>query len=233
MIYGKKNLAYIYALTLSASLVSCGPKDADKVGEAQLCIDKATQGTAAACSEKVTGIDTPAANMIRCSAGFIDEGFTKPARFKSAFDAFSTNSTNNTEAFMSILSFTALSSNAANAAAAEATYQACSKTGGKGLMMLGSMAITATTLAQIAGTFTSGSTPTETEIHNALASAVGNPAATAAIGSAITTTYTASCQSGDDSNKALCDQLDTALVGVDTTDSAAVGQAVLNYWGSN
>src|SRR4051812_40545203 len=100
MITGKKNLGLVCALTLSVILVSCGKKDADKIGEAQLCLDKATPATAAECKVMVEGIEATGAYTIRCSANFISEGFTQAARFKQAFDAFDNNSTNNTEAFM-------------------------------------------------------------------------------------------------------------------------------------
>jgi len=228
-----KKAALLLALSLSSSmLISCSEKDADKVGEAQLCLDKATQGTANTCMEKIASIDTPAANLLRCSANFIDEGFTQPSRFKSAFDALSTNSSSNTQAFMSVLAFSSKSSSADNQTYADQTYSYCSKSEAKGFMLLGSMAEAATTLSVLAGSFTSGTQPSSTDITNAINAALGggNPAAVTAIGAAVTTTYAASCQTGQQANTTLCDQFNTALSGVDTSDASAVGNAVLNYW---
>lgn len=225
-----KNLVFMGALSLSAVLVSCGPKQADKIGQAQLCIDKAGQGEAAACLEKISGIETESASLLRCSAGFIDEGFTQPTRFKSAFQALSGNGGNKTEAFMGVLAFSSKTTANANSTFAEETYQHCVKSNAKGFMLLGSMAKAATTLSSLAGGFTNGSQPSETDISNAINTAVNDPTARAAIGSAVATTYTASCKSGTQSNESLCKDLDSALGGVDISDSNAVGNALLAYW---
>lgn len=225
----------ICALSLSATLISCGPKDADKVGEAQLCLDKAAQGAAAACLEKIAGIDTAAANTMRCSAGFIDEGFTQPARFKSALDALSqqTNGQTNTLTFLSYIAFSSKATAQENSDFAEATYSACVKSEAKGLTMLGSMAMTATTISAIAGTVTQGDgAGIQAAITTLLNS--GDPAATAAVGSAVITTYNASCVEGAEANQGLCDQLNTYLAdaggNVDTSDPQAVGQTILERW---
>lgn len=234
MIYGlNKKMALVCALSLGAILVSCGPKNADKIGEAQLCLDDTTQGGAAACLEKISGIDTAAASLLRCSAGFIDEGFTQATRFKSAFDALGTSGANNTESFMGVLSFSSKSTSAANVTFANETYEHCVKSKAKGFMLLGSMAKTATILADLTAGFTIGTQPSQADITAGMTAAANDPAAKAAIGSAVATTYAASCQTGQQSNAALCTQLDSALTGVDTTDSTAVGNAVLTYWQNN
>ena len=56
-------------------LVSCGPKDSDKIGDAQLCLDNATSSNVSDCVQKVDGLESPGAYVIRCSANFIQEGF--------------------------------------------------------------------------------------------------------------------------------------------------------------
>lgn len=233
MINGRKKLAYFCALSVCATLVSCAKKDADKVGEAQLCLDDATQGTAAACMEKIAGVETSGAYALRCSANFIDEGFTQPARFKQAFDAFDTNSSNNTEAFMSVITFKSKADIDANLAFANQTFEYCNKSGAKGLMLLGTMASTSTTLAKVADTLAgSGTQPTAEQINDALESLTGgggDPATIAAIGTVVSATYESSCGNGS-TNQSICDQLNEALVGVDTTDPAAVGAAVIAKW---
>lgn len=215
------------------TLVSCGPKDADKIGQAQLCLDKATKGTAAACMEKIAGIETKSANVLRCSAGFIDEGFTEPARFKMAFDALGNNSGSNTETFMGVLAFSSKSTAPLNTTFAYETYEYCAKSGAKGLMLLGSMAKTATTLSGLAGSYVDGAQPDASAIQAAITNAKSDPVAKEAIGSAIASTYTASCQTGQKADESLCTQLDAALVGVDITNSADVGAAILAYWEAN
>jgi hypothetical protein len=227
-----KKLVLLMALSAGV-FVSCGPKDADKIGEAQLCLDKATQGTAAACTEKIAGVESKSAYGIRCSAGFIDEGFTQPARFKQAYDALSQNGSSSTEAFMGVLAFNSKATPDLNVAFATATFNDCSKSGGKGLILLGSMASTATTLSKIAGTFVGGAQPTPSQIEAAINTAKSDPAAKAAIGAAVAVTYTSSCLNGSQADKGICDQMGTALATVDLNDPAAVGQAILNYWSSN
>lgn len=232
VIMKNKKLAVVMVFSIS-TLISCGAKESDKVGEAQLCLDKAAQGQATACMEKINGIESKSAYALRCSAGFIDEGFTQPTRFKQAYDALSTNSNSNTEAFLGVLSFSSKSTALLNKAFAEDTYNSCTKSGAKGLMLLGSMAQTATTLAQLAGSFVNGTQPDATQIEAAITAALTDPAAKAAIGSALATTYTSSCQTGQKADDALCTQMDAALVGIDVTNSSAVGDAILNYWQSH
>lgn len=239
MINGRKNLAIIFAMSACAALVSCGKKDADKVGEAQLCLDKATQATAASCKAMVEGIETTGAYSILCSANFITEGFTEASRFKQAFDSFDNNSSNNTESFMSVLTFKSQASMDLNATFATETNSYCAKSGSKGLMFLGTMATTATTFAQVAYNLTagaSGTAPTAQQINDALTdlknnpSSGSNPATISAVGTVIASTYTTSCQTGSDANQSMCDQLNTALAGVDMNDPAAVGAAVISQW---
>lgn len=219
-------------LALGLFLTSCAPKESDKVGEAQLCIDTAKQGEAAACLEKITGIETAAANTLRCSAGFIDEGFTQPARFKDAFDKLSNGGSSNTEGFLSVLSFKSKSTADLNVALASETYGYCVKSGGKGVMLLASMASTATNLAKVAGSITADTTAIEGAIANLVANPTdpANAPVIAAIGSAVASTYIATCQSGQKADASLCSQMDTALAGKDITNSAVVGQALLDYW---
>jgi hypothetical protein len=235
MINGRKNLVTVLALTATTALVSCGKKDADKIGEAQLCLDKATQATAAECKAMVDGIEKSGAYAIRCSANFITEGFTQPARFKQAFDAFDNNSTNNTEAFMSVMTFKSQTTIDENVTFANETFEYCNKTGSKGLMLLGTMASTSTTLSKVANTLTggsSGTTPDATQINQALNDLKNgnNPAAVQAIGTVVSSTYAASCQSGSGANQSICEQLNEALEGIDLSDPAAVGAAVVAKW---
>jgi dihydroxyacetone kinase DhaKLM complex PTS-EIIA-like component DhaM len=220
----------------SGMLISCAPSEVDKVGEAQLCIDNAQQGEAAACLQKISGVETAAANTLRCSAGFIDEGFTQPARFKSAFDQLSTGAASNTEGFLSVLSFKSKATADLNVAFSTETYGYCVKSGGKGVMLLASMATTATNLAKVAGTLTGNVGTDTTAITGAITTVLADPTSpanapvVAAVGSAVASTYTSTCKSGQQADASLCTQLDAALVGKDLTDSAAIGLAVLTYW---
>ncbi|HEY8272036.1 MAG TPA: hypothetical protein VIG33_14185 [Pseudobdellovibrionaceae bacterium] len=233
MTYGKKSLSCLYTLALSASfLISCAPKAADKIGDAQLCLDKATQGTAAACLEKIEGIDTAAANVMRCSAGFIDEGFTDPTRFKKAFDALSQKSAGatNTLTFLSFIAFSSKGTATENKAFATDTYNSCLKTKAKGLTLLGSMAMTATVISGGLTALNDGAA-IQTAITSLLGSA--DDSSKTAVGSAVIATYTSSCTDGSEANQGLCDQLNGYLGtdgAVDISDPLAVGNAILTNW---
>jgi hypothetical protein len=220
-------------LAASLALISCGEKDKDKIGEAQLCIDKATSATVSQCLEKIDGIDTEAANVLRCSAGFIEEGFTDPDRLHHAFEALGrkTNGDTDTLTFLSYIAFSSKGSAGANQTLASDTYAACVKSNAKGLILLGSMAMTATTLSTSLGSFTPGSGG---DIKTAIGNIIGQPGSEAAIGGAVSATYQTSCATGQVANEGVCNQLDSILENasppVDMTDSQAVGHAVLAYW---
>lgn len=228
-----KTILVISTLAMTTGLVSCGgQKDADKVGEAQLCLDSATQGSASACVEKIADINTASANLLRCTAGFIDEGFTSATRLQNAFNALKAGS-QSAESFMSVLAFTSKSTSALNLTSAQQTATYCTLSGSKAYILLGSMSSTATSLAKIAGSFINGATPATSDIVGAVTTALSDPTTKAAVGTAVSTVYTSSCKTGTQVDTTLCGQMDTALTGVDLTNSTAVGNAILNYWNTH
>ena len=58
-------------------LTSCESKDDDKIYNAQRCLDVATPATVDACVDKVSGIGSTQAYVIRCSADFLRANITE------------------------------------------------------------------------------------------------------------------------------------------------------------
>ncbi|MFP5520761.1 MAG: hypothetical protein ACLGGX_12725 [Bdellovibrionia bacterium] len=120
--------------TLFIFVSACGQNNADKIAEAQTCLDKArTTAQAEVCFSKVDGVDTSAADGIRCSAKFVAEGFATSSRLVSVFDALDSGGV---DALMSLLTFTAKGSIAADTDNATNTFEYCYNSGSKGSTLL-------------------------------------------------------------------------------------------------
>lgn len=222
---------------LSLGLGGCQETDADKIGDAQLCIDSASAATVNSCLSKIEGIETPAANVLRCSAGFIEEGFDQAERLITSLEELDAGG-EGSAGLMSLIAFKSKSGGVPNKAFAKATAEYCQKSGQKGLSLLGTLAMSATTLAALVdGALSSISTidPADirTEITNLLNAAAGNdPTALETIndiGAAVSATYKIACTGNvSDMCKEMVEAIDTN--GVDINDPEAVGQEILRLW---
>lgn len=143
----KRTIRLAISMVAFAGLLSCGgEKDVDKIGNAQFCLDKLdTTPTSAEidkCLQEIDGLTSPGANSIRCSAGFIREGFGSGRRFIKAFEAIDEGaggtSGSNTQELMGILSFTAAQDIDDDYNSIVSTFQACLNSGGKGSTLLSS-----------------------------------------------------------------------------------------------
>src|SRR5690349_13466104 len=75
-------------------LSACGgARDVDKIADAQNCLDKAVESEAAACVAKVDGIDSEAADLIRCTGKFVKEGFNSSTKLSGAISNLSGGNT--------------------------------------------------------------------------------------------------------------------------------------------
>ncbi|MFS4459332.1 hypothetical protein [Bdellovibrio sp. HCB2-146] len=236
----RKNL--IIALgVLSLGLSGCEETDADKIGDAQLCLDKATSATASACLDKIAGIETPAAYVVRCSAGFMEEGFTDAQRLIDAIEQLDAGG-DGTTGLMSLMAFKSKSSGVLNKAFADQVYSDCEKSKQKSLTMMGALAKSATTFAAIAIPGLNSGTPVSAnDIKDAIddllgtngGSYTGDPTPVIQdIGSAVTTTYLTTCTSGSSSTSDLCTEMTNAInsAGVDINDPESVGNKILELW---
>jgi hypothetical protein len=225
---------FLLTLFCSTFLLSCGPKDADKIGDAQYCLDNATAATVSECVAKVDGLESSGAYIIRCSANFIQKGFGDPATIVATFQNLDNSGSNTTTAFLAALNFS-------DSTFAGQTYDYCLKTQQKGLSMLAAMVQSATSIAtlgaQLGGGCTSGSA-TSAEIQSCIANLVNNSGTTEAqqavqtVGQTVLDVYQSSCQTGSQVNASLCSQMTTALNNAGTTDPIAIGEQLISAWQS-
>jgi len=228
---------------ISATLLfSCEESSTASLQDVQLCINKAEQGSAAACVEKISGDTSPLAYSLRCSAIFIDQGFGDAASFVDALDSINGGTScggtcSSTVAALTSLSFSSgnladANVRTANNAAAEAAFANCSKADAKiytqiaSLFQLGTL----TTMAAASLGGGTGSGPggsfTETDIQTALTDPAVTPAV---VGTIVTITYENTCsntENASDSTKEYCGQLSTAIAGGATPTD--IGNCLLN-----
>ncbi len=208
-------------LTTMTLLVSCGPKDSDKIGDAQMCLDSATPATVSTCVDQVAGLETPNAYIIRCAANFIENGFSSNAKIVDTFSHLNSGAGSSTPAFLDALKFGSQS-------IADETFSNCSKTNQKGLSMLAALVKSATVIASLGtgGDITSkitallGTDPTSTEAQTS-------------VGETVLSVYQAGCETGSQVNQTVCDQLTTALATLpagQASDPQKVGAAILAQW---
>lgn len=217
---------------------ACGKKDADKIGEAQSCLDGATAATALACTEKIDGLESAAAYVIRCQAMFIAEGFDSPERLNRAYQQMSTSGTGSAGANSSIAAMTALAfvngvDATANQTNANKALEHCKKSESKGLILLSGIANMATNMISLATlasqcTIADPEHPTSAEMTCALGAAEGNVVAETAVGEAAAAAYNANCAAGQTSNQQFCTQFQEAVTASGgTTNSAELGAALI------
>lgn len=216
--------------------------DADKILEAQYCLDKALPSTAQLCAAKLAGINSPQAYSIRCSADFVEQGFDDPQRLINAM-SYVTGGSTNTPGLLSVLAFTkkpSNSSNASNATNADQTFSFCTSSGQKGLTLIAALAKSATEIAGLANPAASGinfsdpSTFTPTNVQKALTDLALSGTANPVVGSAVQTVYGVTCPSGSQANTDICNQLNSAAatygVSFTTSTPTQIGNALVNYW---
>lgn len=161
-----KNLfQFIILATLSTLLLSCENEENNAIAKAQKCLDTASQATASSCFTMVAGYDSQKANIIKCSAKFI-EGGVDTDRLVTAYKQI-TDSTaaDKTSLYFAYLAF---SGGSASSVASEAKSY-CGRTGVDGLVYLSNMAYAATALSVAAGGFTlTNATTLATELNTIL-----------------------------------------------------------------
>lgn len=221
----KKSIQFLLILLTGAFLTACGATDADKIGEAQACLDKATTTAQAnVCTAKVSGIQTAAANGIRCSGNFIAEGFGSASKIVSLLQGLESGGI---DALLGLLTFTSKGNiNSDNENASE-TFQYCLNSGGKGSTLL--MAFSNVTMAVYSFAANNASAPVNCPLapsggvypfENCLQSGMnplaaidlgdsgsinaGTIATQTAIGNTIIATNALSCASGTGANQQMC-----------------------------
>ncbi|GIL18457.1 MAG: hypothetical protein BroJett040_22080 [Oligoflexia bacterium] len=226
----KKSFIALSSMVVLAILSGCGQKkDVDKIAEAQSCLDASTAATAVACMEKVDGLSTEASYLIRCSAMFVQEGFSNPTKLAQAVNNMRGTGASSSASVMSVLAFSyAGTDQTTNYANATAASNYCSLSGSKGLIMLA----TISKLASAANYVNSANCGGAGDMTAALTCLKNNSTAVSSdLGTVMITTYQASCATVNDSNKLFCDQFSTAITNAGgTSNPSAVANAFLNQF---
>lgn len=231
---------------ISFLLPSCGAKkEVDQIGDAQLCLDKLGASPAAAdvneCLSKVADLSSPAAETIRCSGGFMKEGFASGKRFIDAFSAINGGTTNSsTQALMGILTFTSANTLTTDTSNARSAFTSCLASGGKGSTLLASFSYLTMGLVSFFNAKGAGTCPTtpttaaggykfydistcistcsvacaigSASLIDANTADVTSATTQSALGAVIIATYNASC-TGSTANQDLCGTFSTAVSG--------------------
>jgi hypothetical protein len=219
-------------------ITACSGKetDADKIADAQSCLDTATASTAEACLAKIEGMESPASYLIRCVAKFAKEGYTTPSKISAALAAQTGGSTGSTN-MMAALTFTTEATTTLNKTSSQQTYGYCVKSGSEGLIFLSGLVQTATTVgalaADLGGILAGGiENMTGDELKTAMDSLKSNPEAQAAVGSAVVGMYESSCTgSNNNANGDFCAQFGSVVAsagGVSNTDT--IDQLIMNCY---
>lgn len=207
-------LVFLVLLTLTLLNTSCVKRDIDKISEAQDCLDQSTSATSLACLEKVDGLQSPSASLIRCSAYYIDQGFAEPTRLAEVAEQVTNESgdpADNTFAALAAMGFVATKyTMAQNYALSETAFGECSQSKSGGLIYLSSMTRISTALLNDLGFLVGGGDPDPAQIEAELCTSPSDATKTA-IGAAAIVAYNNDCIGRDTSTDDVCQQYATAL----------------------
>ncbi len=140
----------ILLLLLALGLVACGKeKDSDKVGNAQLCLDKLASNSTPAevdiCLAKAEGVETASAYGLRCAGSFMKEGFLNPNKIINAMTQL-TGAAGSTTNFMELITFTSAANITSDTNNSSTAFNYCLRGEGKGSTLLASFGFMAMSL---------------------------------------------------------------------------------------
>ncbi len=212
----------------------CGTKtNGDKVKEAQQCLNTSTPASAPDCLEKITGLESEAAYLIRCAALFIQQGFATPATIATAADSLKGgSSTSSTAAAMTVLAFNSSSSQATNYTNSNLAVTYCTLSKSKGLTMLASLAQMATAANYVKNTISACTAAADMNAQLACMKTNADTTTKTAVGTAVLSAYNANCAGPTvtASYAQACTQFNTATGNGSVADPAAIGQLFLNQY---
>lgn len=238
----KKNHLIISVFSILALLACAKETDADKIADAQSCLDAATVSDVDGCLEKVTGLESEGSYLIRCAGAFIKEGFSTPSKLSTALSNLSSSGGSGGAASTSVISavaFTSKSTSSLNSTYAQETYDNCAKSKSNGLILLSGLSLTATVLWDLAVTvgglgITSGTPPTAAELQTLMASLSSNSSAKSVVGAAAVSMYETNCQSSNSAPGSFCAQFQSSVTAVPggTSNPSGVGQQLMTCYGN-
>ncbi|WP_373998366.1 hypothetical protein [Bdellovibrio bacteriovorus] len=217
--------------------VACSETVSDRIGDAQLCLDNATPEQAQGCIADIESVDRADAHVLKCAAGFVTEGFGTGDRFRRSFRQLDENG-DGTPGLLGYLAFASQGTPNLNRAFALKTDIACQKSEQKSMRLFGSLALAATTIAELGGlTWDSQTPPTAADIRTAITTMENSGSANIIsaiqqIGMAVVNVYNRACSSGNVPNKKLCEQHQNAVT-EGQGDLEQIGRKILDKWKNN
>lgn len=176
-------------IAMTALCFACGKEtDVDKVADAQDCLNKADSSTALSCMDKVTGMETESAYLIRCAAYFKDQSFGDPTVIAKVSQSMEGSGDNSVNALMSVLAFKKYTDATTNLDFCQKAMTACQASGSKGMVILASLSRIATETLVTANLL--GPNPSADDVKSAMC---GPAAPTAIIGAATLVAYNQGC----------------------------------------
>lgn len=225
-------LAFLFLL-----VSSCGPKDVDKMGEAQACLNEATADQVDGCLEKISGVNSVGADTLRCAGYFQREGILTTSTLIQAFSDLNEEGGSNADRFGGFMSLVTFTKSAPSWTTAESralsTFDMCVQSQGKATTFIAAFSVISNailsygfqagetinygTAAQIATSLTDSIAELaldllEPPVPGAVAG-VTPPAITALtnIGTVIIKSYQVSCTVQNPIDSTTCTQFDQAI----------------------
>lgn len=225
----------IFVLVGSIGFLSAcaNKKEADKVADAQACLNASNQGTALDCLSKVEGLDSAAANTIRCAAIFIRQGFSNPSFVAQAANQIKSGSGKSaTLAIMTAFEFKALASVSDNYTMSQDALRYCSQSGSKGLGFLATSSSLATTSKYLSSVIVGAcGSAGDTAAQLTCLKNQNNSTADAAVGTVVAAAYQANCQGTQaGANKEFCSQFASATAACASTNYSCIGGSFLDQY---
>jgi hypothetical protein len=211
---------------------ACGKEtDADKIADAQNCLDSATTAEAAACVSKVDGMESSGAYLIRCVGKFVKEGFSQPSKISNALASATGSGSTGSAAMMASLAFTTESTDALNNTSAQQAFGYCTKAKSEGLIFLSGTVQIATSVGYLAGVAGGIENMDGDELKTAMGTMKDDPVAQAAVGSAVVGIYESSCSGGNNATGDFCAQFNGVVASAGgASNTNAIGQLVMTCY---
>jgi len=205
-------------------------EEADKIAQAQSCLDKVNDATptdANACMTSIVNLTSQRAYVLKCSITFTAGGLTT-TKIANAYKALKNNATNKEMIYMGTLALTPPST-----ATTAAEY--CNLSGSAGLIYLAQLSVIGSAMMAAVGSFdpTSGTAPSLSDAQAAISACSnggsGGVCDDAVVGNAVITIGQTYC-SGDNANVGVCSKMTAAInaSGGNSTDVALQLYSELN-----
>ncbi|MFN7729999.1 MAG: hypothetical protein ACK5P7_12645 [Bdellovibrio sp.] len=230
------NIKSAVLILAALTTLSCQKKEIDSISEAQDCLDTSTPTTALECMQKVEGLESEGAYLIRCSANFIYQEFTSPTRLSNIAEQMKAENASPLAA-IGLLAFSKPADPSARAALSASTMDYCAKAKSKGMHLLASMAQIATVASTALADqeqLVNDCNPelpgyNETTCQASAKEAICE-ASPAVIGAAALAAYQQSCLGSSQQSSSVCAEFASITNG--TTDPATIGTNLQNEGGA-